>query len=474
VTHHAPVLSFFAAGLAAALCASASGQAIEPDPHKLDLAGPAVTGEILRGPIRSWEWQFVDNPFDAEGITLQSWVPLSEFPGPPSMANDCWGYVSPSGREYAILGVRCGFGFVEVTDPNDPKVIGFIDSRCSTWKDVKVLGDRAYGVSDQRGWGIQVIDLSRLDEGIVSTVQNKQQGGHSTTHNIAVNPDSGYLYLVGGNVANGGLVAVDTSNPDDPVFAGSWGQMYVHDVQVVTYDSGPYAGREIAFCLGGFNNGWSNTGLRIVDVTDKSNMVLIGETTWSNAQYGHQGWLSEDRRYFYIGDELEEINNNVPTTIHVADVQDLTDPRIIGNFTNNLGSTTHNMYTLNGRLYSANYTSGMRVFDVQTDPANPVEVAYFDTHPENNDEGFDGAWSVFIYFPSGNILISDTVRGLFVVKEETCYPDCDGDGTLDFFDFLCFQNAFLANDPYADCDGDGVLDFFDFLCFQNEFLAGCQ
>jgi hypothetical protein len=54
-----------------------------------------------------------------------------------------------------------------------------------------------------------------------------------------------------------------------------------------------------------------------------------------------------------------------------------------------------------------------------------------------------------------------------------CYPDCDKNGTLDFFDFLCFQNAFLAQDPYADCDGSGALDFFDFLCFQNEFLAGC-
>jgi hypothetical protein len=54
-----------------------------------------------------------------------------------------------------------------------------------------------------------------------------------------------------------------------------------------------------------------------------------------------------------------------------------------------------------------------------------------------------------------------------------CYPDCDNNGTLDFFDFLCFQNAFLAQDPYADCDQNGVFDFFDFLCFQNEFLAGC-
>ena len=54
-----------------------------------------------------------------------------------------------------------------------------------------------------------------------------------------------------------------------------------------------------------------------------------------------------------------------------------------------------------------------------------------------------------------------------------CYADCDQSGALDFFDFLCFQNAFAAGDPYADCDGTGALDFFDFLCFQNEFALGC-
>jgi hypothetical protein len=54
-----------------------------------------------------------------------------------------------------------------------------------------------------------------------------------------------------------------------------------------------------------------------------------------------------------------------------------------------------------------------------------------------------------------------------------CYADCDESGELDFFDFLCFQNAFAAGEEYADCDESGDLDFFDFLCFQNEFAAGC-
>jgi hypothetical protein len=58
-------------------------------------------------------------------------------------------------------------------------------------------------------------------------------------------------------------------------------------------------------------------------------------------------------------------------------------------------------------------------------------------------------------------------------RQVVCYPDCDGSGELDLFDFLCFQDAFAVGDPYADCDGTGALDFFDFLCFQNAFAVGC-
>src|SRR5690606_3391207 len=61
----------------------------------------------------------------------------------------------------------------------------------------------------------------------------------------------------------------------------------------------------------------------------------------------------------------------------------------------------------------------------------------------------------------------------FTVGDGECYADCDDSGSLDFFDFLCFQNEFATGSAYADCDDSGSLDFFDFLCFQNEFAAGC-
>jgi len=54
-----------------------------------------------------------------------------------------------------------------------------------------------------------------------------------------------------------------------------------------------------------------------------------------------------------------------------------------------------------------------------------------------------------------------------------CVADCDGSGTLNIFDFLCFQTAFGNGDPEADCDDNGNLNIFDFLCFQTAFGNGC-
>ena len=69
----------------------------------------------------------------------------------------------------------------------------------------------------------------------------------------------------------------------------------------------------------------------------------------------------------------------------------------------------------------------------------------------------------------------------YVAQESTCYADCDqstGAGTLDIFDFLCFQDGFVNGEVYAcACDvstGPNTCDIFDFLCFQDGFVAGCR
>lgn len=352
--------------------------------------------------------------FPSENINLLAWIPLSEMPNNQAEGNDCWGYVSPSGREYAIMGVEKGFIFYEITDPGNPVQVAYVVGPASSWHDVKVIGDHAYGVSEG-GAGIQVMDLSDIDSGVVTHVGNVQDQGHSSTHNIVANPDSGYLYLVGGNVGNGGLVAVSLADPDAPKIVGGWTEMYVHDAYVQTFDEGPYAGREIAFCAAGFNAGWDNSGLRIIDVTDKDNMFKIGEIQYPGAAYAHQCWISEDNTLLYLDDELDEDGGTVPsTTTYVFDITDLSNPTLVSTFSNGLPSIDHNQYVKDGYTYQANYRSGLRVWDL-SDPLSPTEVAYFDTYPQNDSANFNGAWSTYPYFPSGTVIVSDIDRGFFVL-----------------------------------------------------------
>ena len=45
---------------------------------------------------------------------------------------------------------------------------------------------------------------------------------------------------------------------------------------------------------------------------------------------------------------------------------------------------------------------------------------------------------------TSSIITTYTLNG---TPDGGCYPDCDGSGSLDFFDFLCFQNEFSAGCP---------------------------
>lgn len=405
--------AFHVCGIGLALTAgmvAAVGAALADDGGaKLRDKQPAFIGPVYRAGDDNRD---VDQ-FKSDNVKLLSWLPLNAFEGEHNSGNDCWGYVSPSGREYAIIGLEKGFGIVEVTEPANPKIVGTIMGPASLWHDVKVIGEYAYGVSEG-GAGIQVIDMRKVDDGEVRLVQNKTQAGHSTTHNIAANPETGFLYLCGANFANGGLVAVSTADPENPTIVGAWSDMYVHDAQVVIMKEGPLKGREIAFCASGFGNGSGETGLRIVDVTDKTNMHTIGMTTWDQPAYSHQCWLSEDQKTLFLNDELDEQTYGKTTTTHIMDVSDPTNPREAGSFTSGSNAIDHNLYVKGQFVYEANYRSGLRVFDA-ADPMNPQQIAFFDTYPSDDHPAFNGAWSCYPYLPSGIVLISDIERGLFVV-----------------------------------------------------------
>ena len=370
---------------------------------------------MVPGPVVRLGEQITTGLFDAQGMTLLAQIPLNNFTGVnSSFGNDCWGYTSPSGREYVIMGLYGGYAFVEVTNPTNPVIVDTVTGPISDWHDVKVLGNYAYGVSEG-GSGVQVMDMSDIDNGNVTLVRNWTSGGYSTTHNIVANEETGSLWVVGANIGNGGLIHLDISNPELPALDGGWTDMYVHDAQVVVWDSGPLAGREIAFCASGFSGGFSQTGLRIVDVTNPNAPVLLSTLYYPASGYSHQLWISEDQRYLYLNDELDEGSTVSLTTTRLINIEDPENPFFVKTFTSGSTSIDHNLYVKDSVIYQANYRSGLRVFDA-INPADPVQIAYFDTYPGSDSANFNGAWSNYPFFESGTIAISDIERGLFLVR----------------------------------------------------------
>ena len=370
--------------------------------------------------------------YDCDEVDLLAFVPWEELGGARgARLNDVWGWTDPvTGREYAIVCLMDGTSFVDVTDPSNPRFLGYLPmtpgSRAATWRDAKVFDDHAFIVADGAGeHGMQVFDLTRLRDVTESATfeADALYTGITSSHNVAINEETGFAYLVGSSgeeSCGGGSHMVDINDPLNPVFAGCFAHPNTgrrntgnsHDAQCVIYH-GPdeeYRGREI--CVNS-----NETALSVADVTDKDNPVAVSSAAYPNVAYAHQGWLTEDHRYFYSNDELDEVNGLVEATrTLVWDLEDLDDPLLLTEYYSDTQATDHNLYIRGNRLYMTNNRAGLRVLDI-TDPENPVEVGHFDTTPWSADEsGFDGTWSVYPYFESGTVVISSRREGLFIVK----------------------------------------------------------
>ena len=183
----------------------------------------------------------------------------------------------------------------------------------------------------------------------------------------------------------------------------------------MTYD-GPdtdYSGREVCLGPAGFGG-----VLTIVDVTDKANPTLVSETLYPEPRsYAHQGWLTDDRRYFLMDDEGDESTSGINTRTLVFDVTDLDEPSFSFEYVAPTTSTDHNLFVHDGYVYQANYTAGLRILDLaEIDDGTLTEAAFFDTLPESDATGFDGAFGVYPFFESGIVVVSDMRRGLFVLQ----------------------------------------------------------
>jgi len=388
-----------------------------------------LSAESRVGSITGEEQECMDGragPFPCENVNLLSYlIPSDIGGGVGTETNDIWGWTDPvTEKEWALVGLSDGTSFVDITDPVNPVYTGKLPTHTvsSIWRDIKVYQDHAFIVADNAGnHGLQVFDLTEL-RNVTNIPETFTETAHLSTwgsaHNIFIHEATGYAYVVGANQQCPGYLIVNIQDPTNPQFVDCYADQnyvdgelhdgYTHDVQCVTY-IGPdseHVGEEI--CIG------CNEEVLIVNVNNKNNVTPIGVGNY-NSFYTHQGWLTEDHRYFIQNDELDEYyGNTAHTRTIIWDLQDLENPVVATNYYSPSTSIDHNNYVLGDTVYQSNYTSGIRMLNI-SDILNPWQMGFLDTYPGDDEAKFSGTWSNYPFFASRNIPVTSIEEGLLIV-----------------------------------------------------------
>ena len=356
-------------------------------------------------------------PYPCRDVDLLSYRPHAELGG--GTGNDIWGWTDPeTGREYALVGESTGTAFVDITNPSEPLFVGHLPAHTvpSVWRGIKVFANHAFIVSEAVDHGMQVFDLTQLrgvTDAPVTFSETAHYAGFGSTHTLALNTRTGFAYAVGTRTCEGGLHVVDVRRPTSPRAAGCFSlDGYTHETECVVYEGPDTVYREHEICL----NSNEDT-LTIVDATDKLEHVQVSRTGYGGSAYTHQGWLTEDQRFFLVNDEGDEQAFKHHTRTWIWDVSDLDAPVLLAFYDGPTPSIDHNLYVRGHLVYESNYRSGLRVLDA-TDVAQGAlrEVGFFDIYPADDSPNFNGAWTSYPFFASGSVIVNGIEQGLFVVR----------------------------------------------------------
>lgn len=379
--------------------------------------------------------------FPCQGVGMLSHLSLQDLAPASARGNDVWGFVDlNTGREYAFMGLQNGVAVVDVTDPVTPRQVAAAPGSSTTWRDIKVYqlydaGARrwrayAYATADAVPDVLMVLDLSPLPNGVeVVSYSSDYRAAHNAyllnadyTYGLAQSTSVPQLGIAGSNLASGNHRLYSLANPRQPSLQRVSDTGYAHDlasfpVKDARKDAQCGASarsQPVCQVMSDFNE---NT-VDVWDVTAPTTPVLLSSQPYSNAAYVHSGWWSEDGRYLFVHDELDEQNFGLNTTVRVFDMANLTAPALAGTWTGPTPATDHNGYVKGNRYYISNYAEGLTVLDV-SNPAAPLRVGYFDTFPASSQTGFVGAWGVYPFFASGTVAVGDINSGLYLLRNET-------------------------------------------------------
>ena len=344
--------------------------------------------------------------------------------------NDCWGYTDESGNEYAIIGSRARISFVDITTPTAPSLVAEftgsfpgISGANSIWRDIKVYDRFAYTVADQGSEGLMVFDMSDIHNGNVTKV-NQPNNRFTRAHNIFIDVPEGKLYAVGPTTpgTNDNIVVYDIKDdPSNPVFLSSVSVTggYIHDA---------YVKDNILYGSSGYD------GLYIFDMTDPVIPVFKSFEQSTAAGYNHSGWPFDNGDKMLVAEEVPQ-----GLKLAIFDISDLNNISFLSDFrdpilTNVSGNVTyHNPFMVGDYAVISSYEDGVTIMDL-SDTNAPFRAAHYDTFSNSSYGGYEGTWGAYPYFPSGSIIGSDIVTGLYVLSTTLSMTNTCANGVQDDFE----------------------------------------
>jgi hypothetical protein len=158
--------------------------------------------------------------------------------------------------------------------------------------------------------------------------------------------------------------------------------------------------------------------------------------SYLHSGYNHSGWLSDTGSIYAFADET------YGTDIKICDVSNYADIQVIA-YVNSGGAPDampHNLIFKKQFLYVSYYHDGLYIYDL-SDPSNPTVAGYYDTYPDSLAPNYNGAWGVYPFLPSGNVLVSDTEYGLFVFNVNDIISGVE-ETAQESFDLRIYPNPF--------------------------------
>ncbi len=146
---------------------------------------------------------------------------------------------------------------------------------------------------------------------------------------------------------------------------------------------------------------------------------MVSRTSYEGVGYIHQTWVTPDKLFLLMDDELDEQYFGHNTSTHIWDIADLDRPAHIGSHVADTPAIDHNLYIRDRLVYEANYRAGLRILKPRSDcRRTPRAGGLLRRLPVDDAPEFNGAWSAYPFFPSGVVAVSGIEQGLFLVKPE--------------------------------------------------------